>query len=337
MALGAVAEHSFNTNKGFGVLHRSLNFSKEVKLQEQVNLKNFSNYRIGGPARYFKGAGTVEELIEAIKWAEEKKVPIYILGGGTNILWSDKGFDGLVVRPDFDFVKVNGSYITAGASVPMPALVQAAVGRGLKGIEWAGGLPGTFGGAIYGNAGAFGSEIKDIVREVVSLDTETLDLKERSNTECQFRYRTSIFKTQGKEIILQARIELTPGDKRVLYESMAAKMSYRKRKHPLEYPNIGSIFKNVPVGELKKELVEPHRQVIKTDPFPVIPAAYLIDKAGLRGVSHGGAMVSPRHPNFIVNVLDAKASDVSALIELVKEKIKEKFNIQLEEEVRIIK
>ena len=319
------------------MLRRSLNFSKEVELREQVNLKDFSNYRIGGPARYFKRARTVEELIEAIKWAREKKTSIYILGGGTNILWSDKGFDGLVVKPDFASIKIDGLRITAGASVPMPALVQAAVGRGLKGLEWAGGLPGTFGGAIYGNAGAFGGEIKDIIREVGSLDTETLELKKRSNTECQFRYRTSIFKTQGKEILLQARIELTPGDKRMLYESMAAKMNYRKRKHPLEYPNIGSIFKNVPVGELEEEVVNPHRQVIKTDPFPVIPAAYLIDKAGLRGISHGGAMVSPRHPNFIVNVLDAKASDVSALVELVKEKIKEKFNIQLEEEVRIIK
>ena len=300
-------------------------------------MKKFSNYRIGGRAKYFKEAKTVEELIEAIRWAGEKKLPIYILGGGTNILWSDKGFDGLVVKPDFDSIEINGSTITAGASVPMPTLVQTAVGRGLKGLEWAGGLPGTFGGAIYGNAGAFGGEIKDVVMKVVSLDMEILKLKERSNTECQFRYRNSIFKTEGKEIILQGTIELTPGHKRVLYESMMAKMNYRRRRHPLEHPNIGSIFKNVPVGELEKELVEPHRQVIKTDPFPVIPAAYLIDKAGLRGMSFGGAMVSPRHPNFIVNVLDAKASDVLALIELVKEKTKEKFNIQLEEEVRIIK
>lgn len=308
-----------------------------MSFEEGVELKQFSNYRIGGPAKYFKRVGTVKELIKAIEWAEGKKIPIYILGGGTNILWSDKGFDGLVVKPDFDSIEVNGSRITAGASVPMPTLVQATVGRGLGGLSWAGGLPGTFGGAIYGNAGAFGGEIKDIVVKVVSLDMETLKVKERSNTECQFRYRNSIFKTEGKEIILQGTIELTPGDKRILYENMIAKMNYRRRQHPLEYPNIGSIFKNVPVGELKKELVEPHKQVIKTDPFPVIPAAYLIDKAGLRGVGHGGAMVSPRHPNFIINVLDAKASDVLVLIELVKNKIKEKFNIQLEEEVRIIK
>ncbi len=308
-----------------------------MSFDQSVDLRQFSNYRIGGPARYFKRARTVKELIKAIKWAGEKKILIYILGGGTNILWSDKGFDGLVIKLDFDSVEFNGSTITAGASVPMPTLVQATIGRGLSGLSWAGGLPGTFGGAIYGNAGAFGGEIKDVVRKVVSLDIKTLKLKERSNTECQFRYRNSIFKVEGREIILQGTLELTPGDKRVLYENMVAKMNYRGRRHPLEYPNIGSIFKNVPVGELKKELVEPHRQVIKTDPFPVIPAAYLIDKAGLRGMSFGGAMISPRHPNFIINVLDAKASDVSALIELIKEKIKEKFNIQLEEEVRILK
>ena len=305
--------------------------------EEAVDLKRFSNYRIGGPARYFKRARTVKELIEAIEWAGEKKIPIYILGGGTNILWGDRGFDGLVIKLDFDSIEVNGSRVTAGASVLMSTLVQATIGRGLSGLSWAGGLPGTFGGAIYGNAGAFGGEIKDIVRKVVSLDMETLKLKERSNTECQFRYRNSIFKVEGREIILQGTVELTPGNKRILYENVVAKMNYRGKRHPLEHPNIGSIFKNVPVGELDKELAEPHRQVIKTDPFPVIPAAYLIDKAGLRGMSFGGAMVSPRHPNFIVNVLDAKASDVVALIELVKEKVKEKFNIQLEEEVRIIK
>ena len=308
-----------------------------MMFDQAVDLKKFSNYRIGGTAKYFKEAKTVEELIEAIKWARENKLPIYILGGGTNILWSDKGFNGLVLKPNFNFIEFNNSHITVGASVLMSKLVQAAVGRGLKGLEWAGGLPGTFGGAIYGNAGAFGGEIKDTTRRVVSLDMKTLELKERSNTECQFRYRNSIFKARGREVILQATIELMPGVKRVLYESMTAKMNYRKRRHPLEYPNIGSIFKNVAVGDLDKELTEPHRLVIKTDPFPVIPAAYLIDKAGLRGVSCGGAMIAPRHPNFIVNVLDAKASDVLALIKMIKEKLKEKFNIQLEEEVRIIK
>ena len=301
-----------------------------------VDLKRYSNFRIGGQAKYFKEAKTAEEAIQALQWAKDKKVSVYILGGGTNILWSDKGFDGLVLKPDFNFIEVKNFYLTAGASVPMSKLIQAAVSRGLAGLEWAGGLPGTFGGAVYGNAGAFGGEIRDIVVEVMSLDTETMELKKRNNIECEFGYRASIFKKRGKEIILQATVKLEPGEKRILYESMMAKINYRKRRHPLEYPNIGSVFKNVPVGNLGKELADPHRLVVKTDPFPVIPAAYLIDKAGLRGVSCGGAMISPRHPNFIVNVLDAKADDVLALIELIKEKVKEKFKIQLEEEVRII-
>lgn len=307
-----------------------------MDVEKEVDLREFSNYRIGGSAKYFNEVKTVREAIQTLQWAKENKLPIYILGGGTNILWSDKGFNGLVLKPNFNFIRFDGVHVTAGASVPMLQLVQAAVGRSLKGIEWAGGLPGTFGGAIYGNAGAFGGEMKDIVRHVVSLDTETLELKEWSNPECQFRYRSSIFKTQEKEIILQGMIELTPGDKRTLYESVLAKMNYRRKRHPLDYPNIGSIFKNVPVGDLDKGVAFPHRQVVKTDPFPVIPAAYLIDKAGLRGVSFGGAMISPRHPNFIVNVLDARASDVLSLIELIKKTVKEKFKIQLEEEVRII-
>ena len=308
-----------------------------IGFEQEVDLRKFSNYRIGGPAKYFKEVQTVEQIVRALKWAKENKVPVYILGGGTNILWSDKGFGGLVLKPNFNFIRFNGSRVTAGASVPMPALVLSTVGRGLAGLEWAGGLPGTFGGAIYGNAGAFGGEIKDIVRRVLSLDTETLALKERSNIECQFRYRSSVFKVERREIILEAAVELAPGVKRVLYESMMAKINYRKKRHPLEYPNIGSIFKNVPVGDLDKEVAAPHAHIIKTDPFPVIPAAYLVDKAGLRGVGAGGAMISPRHPNFIVNVLDANAGDVSALIELIKNTVKEKFKIQLEEEVRIVK
>ncbi len=305
--------------------------------EQGVDLRKFSNYRIGGPAKYFKEVKTVEEVIQALQWGRENNLPIYILGGGTNILWRDNGFDGLVVKPHFNFVRIHGTRIIAGASVPMPRLTQAAVGRGLKGLEWAGGLPGTFGGAIYGNAGAFGGEMKDIIRKVISLDMETLRLIERSNTECQFRYRSSIFKTAGTEIILEAEIALEAGNKRVLYESIMAKMNYRKKRHPLEYPNIGSVFKNVPVADLDKEMVTPHARVVKNDPFPVIPAAYLIDAAGLRGVSFGGAMVSPRHPNFIVNVLDARASDVLALIELVKKTVRDKFNIELEEEVRIVR
>ena len=113
-----------------------------------IDLKRYSNFRIGGQAKYFKEAKTAEELVEAIKGAKEKNIPIYILGGGTNILWSDKGFDGLVLKPDFNFIKVEDFYLTAGASVPMSKLVQAAVSRGLAGLEWAGGLPGTFGGAV---------------------------------------------------------------------------------------------------------------------------------------------------------------------------------------------
>ena len=149
--------------------------------KEMVDLRRYSNFRIGGQAKYFKEAKTAEELVEAIKGAKEKNIPIYILGGGTNILWSDKGFDGLVLKPDFNFIKVEDFYLTAGASVPMSKLVQAAVSRGLAGLEWAGGLPGTFGGAVYGNAGAFGGEIRDIVMEVVSLNIETIEFEKKNN------------------------------------------------------------------------------------------------------------------------------------------------------------
>lgn len=307
-----------------------------MQLGKRVELKNFSSIKIGGIARNFVRADSVEELIDALRAAKQVGLPVFILGGGTNILWSDHDFDGVVIQPNLSFIEFDGYTATVGAGVPMPLLVEATVTRGLGGLHWAGGLPGSFGGAVFGNAGCFGGEMKDSVLEVVSLDMDTLELKTRRNRECGFTYRRSIYREAGlREVILYARLKLQPAEKRFLYESVQAKIAYRKAHHPLEYPNIGSIFKNVPVHNLPDALVRPHRHMVKSDPFPVIPTAYLIDRAGLKGAGIGGAAVSPKHPNFIVNVHNATAQDVLDLIDLVKWRVRKQFGILLEEEVRI--
>ncbi len=313
-------------------------------LEEKIKLSDHSSYKIGGPARYFFRAKKAEEIIKNIdKW---RKIAdgVFILGGGTNILFSDNGFNGLVLKPDFNNIKkINEFSLSVGAGVLMDDLINHFLDKGFAGLEWAGGLPGTLGGAIRGNAGAFGGEIKNIVKEVVSIDiSSTPKIIRRKNKECGFSYRNSVFSSGGKEqvinpgeIIIEAILDLKKGDKKLIRDIIQKNIYYRKEHQPLEYPNIGSTFKNVDIKKAPKNRIKEFKFVIKTDPFPVIPAAYLISEAGLNGVSCGGAMISPKHPNFIVNVMHASASDVRNLIELAKSEVKNKFGIDLEEEIII--
>lgn len=307
-----------------------------MMVKENIDLKNHSNYKIGGKARLFLIPKNAAEVKEAVAIAHKDKLPIFILGGGTNLLISDEGFAGAVIKPEIKTLEVEGNNIKVGAGVLMADLLNFAIEKGLSGLEWAGGLPGTVGGAIRGNAGAFAGEIKDVVKEVSSLDISDKEPKpvERGNSECKFGYRNSIFKiNNGKEIILEAIIEMKKGDKKAIRQAVEEKIKYRKDRHPMEYPNIGSIFKNVDVKTVPEKIRPQIQHVIKNDPFPVVPTAYLISECGVKGVSWGGAMISPKHPNFIVNILDAKAEDVKTLIKLVKAAVKEKFEIELEEEV----
>lgn len=304
---------------------------------QNIKLSNYSSYKIGGPARYFFKAKTYGDLDKILSRKDDFS-SIFILGGGTNILFDDGGFDGLVLMPCLNFIKRNGNEIKAGSGVLVSELLDFATEKGLSGLEWAGGLPGMLGGAIRGNAGAFGGEIKDVVKEVVSLNFENKPLVvKRSNAECGFGYRDSVFKKNDKEIIVEATFCLKPGDKTAIRNSIEEKIKYRSERHPMEYPNVGSIFKNVPVASAKQNggVIRPDFP-IKNDPFPVIPTAYLIAESRLKGVSCGGAMISPKHPNFIVNALNASSADVRTLISLIKEKVFEKFLINLEEEVKIL-
>lgn len=312
--------------------------------QTNTPLHLHSNYKIGGNAKYFCCPKNSEELEEVIGEAKLKKLPIFILGGGTNILWSEKGFNGLVVKPAFCSIKVNKNRIVAGASVGVAELLKVVADNGLSGLEWAGGLPGSIGGAIRGNAGAFGGEIKDSIIEVVSLDFSEKKLKiiKRNNEQCRFAYRDSVLKSgksAGKEVILNATFQLSSGNKRDVKRAIEDKIAWREARQPLEYPNIGSMFKNINWEKVPKNYQESEdfKKHLKIDPFPVLPAATIIDKCGLKGVSCGGAMISPKHPNFIVNLFNASADDIKALVALVKSEVKDKFDIEMEEEVVIVK
>lgn len=323
------------------------------QFQENIPLSDFSSYKIGGPARFFFEAENEQEIAWAVHKARSENTPIFILGGGTNLLFGDQGFHGLVLRPAVRFLSIQGTLIFVGTDIIMPELVETTVRYALSGLEWAGGLPGTVGGAIRGNAGCFGGEIKDVIESVKSFDIEEMKTVERTASECAFGYRNSIFKQKhGTEIILSAvlKLKLKRGVEDEIRRDIDEKIAYRKERHPLEYPNIGSIFKNVPLEAVCGKGSEAYEAAVrdgkvsykgseftvKTDPFPVISAAKLISESGLRGMTRGGAAISEKHPNFIVNTGGATAANVKDLIAIAKAAVLKKFAITLEEEPEIL-
>ena len=183
-----------------------------MRFRENIALSEFSHYKIGGRARFFFEPKNEKEITWAVGEAKAQKLPIFVLGGGTNLLLSDDGFDGLVIKPNLTILRSQGTRIEAGAGVPMAKLLTYAMGKSLSGLEWAGGLPGTLGGAIRGNAGCFGGEIKDVVASVRSFDIKKMRFVTRNAKACAFGYRDSIFKSNKQWIILSATLEMEAGD-----------------------------------------------------------------------------------------------------------------------------
>jgi len=315
-------------------------------IQQNIPLKDFSNFKIGGDAKYFLEIKSVDDLVKGLEeWKKisenfsETEKRIFILGGGTNILFSDLGFNGLVIKNSIEFIEKDEDMVVVGGGTVWADLVNFCIDNSLSGLEWSGGLPGTVGGAVRGNAGAYGGETKDLLEEVESIDLETLQTKVRNNRECNFSYRNSIFKTgEGeKELVVKLKFRLTKGNKDVIKAGFQEKIDSRKSKHPLEYPNVGSIFKNVPVDKFDtKQFLYELAQYVKNDPFPVIPTAKLNFLTGIKGERVGGAQLSEKHTNFIINLDSASSADVKNLIQHIKNKVKEKFNVELEEEIMIV-
>jgi len=309
-------------------------------VKNNILLKDHTTFKIGGPAEYFLIVKEKEKLIKAIKIAKKLKLPIFIFSGGSNLLVSDKGLKGLVIKiQDLDTkfkIKRNksGTMITANAGVELKSLTEFSIEKSLQGLEWSGGLPGTLGGAVRGNAGAFGGEMKDTVFEVEALD-KNLNVRKLSNKQCQFSYRSSIFKKKNW-IVLSAAIKLKKGNKKNIQSVALSHIKYRQDRHPWEYPNTGSIFKNCAFSEFSPKLKKSLLGVIKKDPFEIVPTAYLISELGLKGKKVGNAQISKKHPNFIVNLGGASAGDVLKLINLVKQKVKKAYNIELETEVQFV-
>ena len=276
-------------------------------------MKNHTSFKIGGPADEFCQVTSAEEIQELICYAKEKNIPYTIIGNGSNLLVSDKGIRGLVIKiaKGFDSAEVSDTKITASAGILLSKLAKVALANSLSGLEFASGIPGTLGGAVYMNAGAYGGEIRDVVKSVTYL--EDGKIKTADKEELGFGYRKSRFSDSGC-IILSAELELKAGDKDKISEKMEDFKERRCSKQPLSMPSAGSTFKR-PEGYF---------------------AGKLIEDAGLKGFGIGGAMVSEKHSGFVVIQGGATARDVLNLIEHIQKTVYEKFGVTLDTEVKML-
>jgi UDP-N-acetylmuramate dehydrogenase len=265
------------------------------------------------------------------------KLPLFIFGGGSNILFSDKGFEGLVIKIKNEEIEIDGTKIYAGAGVMLGRLVNVAAENGLSGLEWASGIPGTVGGAVRGNAGAYGHDIGESVEsvEVLRITNHESRIMSHEKKECEFNYRESLFK-KNKDIILKVCLILGEGDKEKIKNEMDSILKMRNEKLPLEFGSAGSVFKNIEVSEEILEKLRNYEIPPKFIELGKIPAAWLIENCSLKGKRVGGAQISEKHANFIVNTGGAETKDILDLINLIKQEIREKIEIKLEEEIEVV-
>lgn len=275
-------------------------------------LAKHTSLHIGGPAEYYVRVTSERDLVGAIRVAREKELPVFILGAGTNLLVADVGIRGVVLHNDWAETRVEGTTITAASGTPLASVAAAAARSGILGLEWMATVPGTVGGAVHGNAGAFGKEIADDL-----VDAGLMDLNGRTwtatNADLGFAYRTSAL--QGTPtVVLRARFRGDPGDRASAVRRIKEMANERMAKQPLAQPNTGSIFRNPPGDH----------------------AGRLIEAAGLKGATEGGAMVSTKHANFIVNIGDASANDVRTLMRKCQGEVKRQFGVDLVPEVELV-
>ena len=316
------------------------------KVQKNILLKNYTTYKIGGPAKYFFIAESKESLMLALTVVKDFKLPVFIFGGGSNILVSDKGFKGLVIKIDISDINFQKNKALVGAGADLTKLAYLTANNELSGLEWAAGVPGTVGGAIYGNAQAFGTKISDTVKNVEAIDLKNLKIKNLTKEQCHFSLKNSIFKKNKNLVIVSVVFEFSAeggsasGGKKERTAQIKAKikenLSYRKTHHPINFFSAGSMFVNPEVKIKNKKLLEKFLELNEYNKIGTIPSGYLIAKSGLAGKKIGQAQISEKHCNFIINLGGAESKDVLSLINMARKKVKKTFGISLEPEVQLV-
>lgn len=303
-------------------------------VQENVPLAPLTTFDIGGVARYLVDVRSEGECTEAIEWAREKGVPFVIFSGGSNVLVPDRGLDALVIRLKGDLCSIHDGLVDTWAGTNLLTLITIAGRQGWGGWEKLSGIPGTVGGAVRGNAGAFGPEIKDFVTQVRALDTTTSETREFSNAECAFAYRDSYFKHHPEWLITRVFLQLEPTEPEKSAAAMQETIAEREKRHLQNVRAAGSYFMNPVAPPEIVALFEKEKGVKSRENR--VPAGWLIEKAGMKGATVGGAIASLQHPNYIVNQGEASETDVRELAEQIKAAVKRQFGIELHEEAAIL-
>ena len=291
-------------------------FEKELNIKyiKNESLKKHTTFKVGGECSYFVMPSNLEELKRLIKLIKKYKLKFMIIGNGSNLVFSSKKYNGIIISlKEFNHYKISSNILTCQSGCLISKLALETAKKGLLGLEFAAGIPATIGGAIYQNAGAYNKDISLITKSVTCLDKD-LNIVNLSKQQCEFSYRSSIFKKNKDFIIIEAEFKLINNDKNKLLEIIENRRKTRLDSQPLNMPSAGSVFKN-PEG---------------------LSAWQLIDGVNMRGVKIGGAKVSEKHANFIINENNATGEDINALIEKIKKSVKEKYSIDLETEQEFV-
>jgi UDP-N-acetylmuramate dehydrogenase len=309
-----------------------LNDIPELECSENVPLSRVTRFAIGGPARILADASSEAALIATLDLIRDASDPHALIGGGSNLVADDRGFPGVVLRYTAKNIEIDGSLVRVAAGAVLQDLVDATIAAGLEGLHTMTGIPGWVGGAIYGNAGAYGHSIHEFVESVRFLDGSTV--REIGNAACEFHYRESVFKRHKDWIVLETTLRLPPGDPAKLQATAAEILKVRNEKYPPSMRCAGSIFKNLILAELPESVrVQVPQRVIREGK---VPSAYFLELAGAKGMVLGGVRVADYHANLIYNTGGGTAQQVRELIETLKNRVKDRSGLLLEEEVQYL-
>lgn len=286
-------------------------------VQYDVDMKKYNTTKVGGTCKCMVEPESIEQVQSVLKYVREENLNYYVIGNGSNLLVKDEGYDGVIIRitNKLSNLKIEGETITVDAGCSLVKVCQMAKMNSLAGLEFACGIPGTIGGAVRMNAGAYGGEMISAVEKVGYID-ENGELKEIDNAQCEFSYRHSMFVEHPEYVIVYAILKLHVGNVDEITEIMDKNMTSRREKQPIEWPNFGSVFKR-PTQE-------------------GVFVGKMIEELGLKGYKIGGAQVSEKHAGFIINTGDATCKDVLDLIEYIKDKVYNTYDVMLQEEVVIL-
>jgi len=310
------------------------------KIKKNVSLSDFSTFKIGGQAKYLVEIETLTDLQEIFQWIKENKIDWFLISGGSNVLINDAGYSGIVIVAKNKDLKLKGERIECGAGLDLSRIVTLATSEQLSGMEWAAGIPGSVGGAIRGNAGAYGGAMSDVIELVQAYNIKKNSLEIFSNKDCNFDYRESIFKNpslQKSYIIWGATIKLVKGNLAEIQNKIFQYIEKRKSNQP-NLPSAGCVFKNIIANDLRDMNIDLYKRALNEKKIKggKVPTAWVIDLLDVKGKKIGGAKISLEHANFIVNSGKATSEDVVMMISYLKQQVRSKYKIQLQEEIEYL-